>query len=103
MARYDMDRGFGFITPDEGGPDLFVHVSVVSGEPLVASERVRFRKPAERPGPAGRRRRARLTVRDGPTTPRAGDVAALPRRLDRSDGRGAPARTRKQQACSAVL
>nr|WP_245734108.1 cold shock domain-containing protein [Lentzea jiangxiensis] len=44
MARYDADRGFGFITPDAGGPDLFVHVSVVSGtEPLVAGERVRFR------------------------------------------------------------
>ncbi|WP_373294122.1 cold shock domain-containing protein [Lentzea pudingi] len=43
VARYDADRGFGFITPDEGGPDLFVHVSVVSGEPLVAGERVRFR------------------------------------------------------------
>ncbi|WP_371927754.1 cold shock domain-containing protein [Lentzea sp. HUAS12] len=43
VARYDGDRGFGFITPDAGGPDLFVHVSVVSGEPLVAGERVRFR------------------------------------------------------------
>nr|WP_255353345.1 cold shock domain-containing protein [Nocardia sp. NRRL S-836] len=44
VARYDADRGFGFITPDAGGPDLFVHVSVVSGsEPLVAGERVRFR------------------------------------------------------------
>ena len=43
VARYDADRGFGFITPDAGGPDLFVHVSVVSGEALVAGERVRFR------------------------------------------------------------
>nr|WP_308102923.1 cold shock domain-containing protein [Lentzea sp. CC55] len=44
VARYDADRGFGFITPDAGGPDLFVHVSVVSGsEPLVAGERVHFR------------------------------------------------------------
>ncbi|MGI5499262.1 cold shock domain-containing protein [Lentzea sp. CA-135723] len=44
VARYDADRGFGFITPDAGGPDLFVHVSVVSGsEPLVAGDRVRFR------------------------------------------------------------
>ena len=43
VARYDADRGFGFITPDAGGPDLFVHLSVVSGaEPLQKGERVRF-------------------------------------------------------------
>jgi len=43
VARYDADRGFGFITPDAGGDDLFVHVSVVSGaEPLQPGERVRF-------------------------------------------------------------
>jgi CspA family cold shock protein len=44
VARYDADRGFGFITPDAGGPDLFVHMSVVSGaEPLQKGERVRFK------------------------------------------------------------
>jgi CspA family cold shock protein len=43
VARYDAERGFGFITPDAGGADLFVHVSVVSGaEPLQAGERVRY-------------------------------------------------------------
>ncbi len=42
VARYDTERGFGFITPDAGGADLFVHMSVVSGEPLRAGERVRF-------------------------------------------------------------
>ncbi|HUR14252.1 MAG TPA: cold shock domain-containing protein [Mycobacteriales bacterium] len=43
VARYDADRGFGFITPDAGGPDLFVHLSVVKGdEPLQKGERVRF-------------------------------------------------------------
>jgi CspA family cold shock protein len=43
VTRYDPDRGFGFITPDAGGSDLFVHVSVVSGvEPLRQGDRVRY-------------------------------------------------------------
>ncbi|WP_166851178.1 cold-shock protein [Isoptericola sp. BMS4] len=44
VARYDEDRGFGFITPDAGGADLFVHVSVVRGsEVLEEGDRVRFK------------------------------------------------------------
>jgi CspA family cold shock protein len=43
VARYDGDRGFGFITPDAGGDDLFVHVSVVAGTaPLQQGDRVRY-------------------------------------------------------------
>ncbi|MEJ8277350.1 cold shock domain-containing protein [Pseudonocardia sp. DW16-2] len=43
VARYDEERGFGFITPDSGGDDLFVHVSVIAGaEPLAEGDRVRF-------------------------------------------------------------
>lgn len=43
VARYDADRGFGFITPDAGGADLFVHVSVVQGTDfLEEGDRVRF-------------------------------------------------------------
>ncbi|WP_028049324.1 cold-shock protein [Cellulomonas sp. URHD0024] len=44
VARYDADRGFGFITPDAGGADLFVHVSVVRGaEALQEGDRVRYK------------------------------------------------------------
>jgi CspA family cold shock protein len=44
VARYDADRGFGFITPDAGGADLFVHLSVLVGtEPLQKGERVRYK------------------------------------------------------------
>lgn len=44
VARFDAERGFGFITPDAGGADLFVHVSVVRGsEELQQGDRVRFK------------------------------------------------------------
>jgi len=43
VARFDADRGFGFIAPDAGGADLFVHVSVVVGATsLQRGERVRY-------------------------------------------------------------
>ncbi|RPF21326.1 cold-shock protein [Myceligenerans xiligouense] len=44
VARYDAERGFGFITPDAGGVDLFVHVSVLQNtEALEEGDRVRFK------------------------------------------------------------
>ena len=43
VVRYDAERGFGFIAPDAGGADLFVHVSVLRGaEALHQGDRVRY-------------------------------------------------------------
>jgi CspA family cold shock protein len=43
VARFDVERGFGFITPDAGGDDLFVHFSVLVGTTsLEKGDRVRF-------------------------------------------------------------
>ncbi|MCL3862524.1 cold shock domain-containing protein [Actinotalea sp. K2] len=43
VARFDAERGFGFITPDAGGADLFVHVSVLRGaEALQEGDRVQY-------------------------------------------------------------
>ena len=42
---FNSEKGFGFITPEEGGKDLFVHHSAIQGEgyrTLDEGERVEF-------------------------------------------------------------
>ncbi|PCI05740.1 MAG: cold-shock protein [Hyphomicrobiales bacterium] len=50
---FNMDKGFGFITPDEGGNDVFVHISAVqdSGlQSLAENQKVSFETEADQRG-----------------------------------------------------
>ena len=40
---FNQDKGYGFISPENGGTDVFVHVSAVeSGSPLRDGQKVSF-------------------------------------------------------------
>ncbi len=50
---FNADKGFGFITPDDGGKDIFVHITAVqaSGLPgLADGQKVSFETEPDRRG-----------------------------------------------------
>ena len=54
MKWFDGDKGYGFITPDEGGEDLFVHYSEIAGggfRSLEEGEKVSYEAGQGRKGP----------------------------------------------------
>ncbi|MCP5470018.1 MAG: cold-shock protein [Chlamydiales bacterium] len=58
---FNVQKGFGFITPDEGGKDLFVHISNIEGEQRELSEG----------------QKVEFTVQEGRKGPEATEVSAL--------------------------
>lgn len=44
-------KGFGFITPDDGGKDLFVHVSSIQAGTLTDDDKVEFEVGEGQKGP----------------------------------------------------
>ncbi|WP_301117212.1 cold-shock protein [Pusillimonas sp. (ex Stolz et al. 2005)] len=59
---FNADKGFGFITPDDGGTDVFAHFSAIEGRgyrSLNEGQEVEY------------------VVKDGPKGPQAAEIRAL--------------------------
>ncbi len=48
---FNAGKGFGFITPDNGGKDVFVHVSDLGGAQLNEGDKVEFEIVQGKKGP----------------------------------------------------
>ncbi len=48
---FNEDKGFGFITPDSGGKDLFVHSTGIVNGPITKDDKVEFEIGEGKKGP----------------------------------------------------
>lgn len=48
---FNESKGFGFITPDDGGKDLFVHISAIEQGQLNDSDKVEYEVGEGQKGP----------------------------------------------------
>jgi len=48
---FNEDKGFGFITPDNGGKDLFVHATEIQNGPINQGDKVEFEVGEGKKGP----------------------------------------------------
>jgi cold shock protein len=54
VRRFNQDRGYGFIKPDDGGEDVFVHYSAIEGSgfrTLEEGDKVTYEVTQGRKGP----------------------------------------------------
>ena len=78
---FNDDKGFGFITPDEPGKDLFVHYTGIVGDgfkSLAEGAQVSYDAEPSGQGPEGRQRHAALAVSGGAAPDGAAPLIAAP-------------------------